>query len=249
MSNECKKDPSDCRGVPLVNEPIEDLSFTVTSKFKDRAVRINALHSSDSSFATLFEFAPNILKVGWNISLSTPTTSVRRLPDGGKKRCGENQKEKEFLSPVVELSVLDEEGRLVRHFDVPLKISTFANPLGGDDSSLSGVCFGYNEGGEGADWKCADEFSVSPTKTDQVSFVATQSDHLTSFAVLLGPTRDSSCDLDWISIASLVLIGSSMCLVLFIGSVYLRHRRFQALVGGYNANKRITAIQEKLAQS
>jgi len=217
------------------------MQFIVTHKFEGRAVRINALHS-DGSFATLFEFAPDTLREGWNLSIASgPSVETTR-----HSSCGNGVTEKKrFLSPSVQLTVTDGNGDPVKHFHIPLNISTFAHPFDGN----RGECFGYNNDGDARDWKCSEEFSYQSTRTRRVTWTTTSSDHLTSFAVLLGSTiTDSSeCDgLDWISIASLSMIAAAFLMVLVCSGGYYWSVGFRALVGGYKREAKMSAIQNKV---
>jgi len=184
------------------------------------------------------------LKEGWNVSLSERSATESNT----KNKCGHQEKDLQFLSPEVKLTVTDENGDPVRSFETPLNIATFAYPL---DSADDKVCFGYNNDKQSDDWKCNDNFKSRATKTKNVAWTQTSSDHLTSFAVLLGDFQiDSSCDgLDWISIASLSMIAAAVCFVSVCIVAYLWSETCQAIVGGYTTNARMTRLQKKVVNN
>jgi len=247
-SEECESDPRNCHGIPEIGKRVESFSFTVRPSFRDRTVRINARHS-DGSFAALFEFPPNVLQSGWNVSITAPNSKALEIDnEHDSNDCGRDKEKKEFVSSVVQFNIIDEDGRSIRKFDSPLTISTFAYPLEESDSSRS--CYGFNRDGEGDDWECNYRgFNISSTKTYPVSVVTTKSDHLTSFAVLLGSNPNDSCGLDWISIASIAMIGSTLCWVVVCALVYRRSVRVQAFVGGYKVKQRMAVIQMRLQKA
>lgn len=187
----------------------------------------------------MFEFAPNTLKLGWNVSVSTGSTQLNNNDD-----CGQHKRR--FLSPTVRLEVTDTHGDPVKHFEAPLNISTFAHPF---TDSEDGVCFAYNQADEDDEWKCNNDFEARSTRTKNVAWVKTSSYHLTSFAVLLGSASDLSCHgLDWISIASLSMIAAAICFGLICILLYWRSVAFRAFVGGYDRQKKMSAIQNNITK-
>eukprot|EP01102_Stenamoeba_stenopodia_P021432 TRINITY_DN8630_c1_g1_i1.p1 TRINITY_DN8630_c1_g1~~TRINITY_DN8630_c1_g1_i1.p1 ORF type:complete len:530 (-),score=87.81 TRINITY_DN8630_c1_g1_i1:109-1614(-) len=243
-NNHCEDDPSKCKGSPSIDQPIQETSFKITSKYKDRPVQINAIHTGDGSFAFQFDFAPNALLPGWTVSISTGNTS-RTIDDEDECHSSGVQ----ILSPAVQLTVVDENGDQVRHFEVPLNITTFAYPFKALGSSHyekgDDVCFGYNHKA-GDPWQCSEEFESQSTKTKNVAWTKTSSNHLTSFAVLLRSSGDSCDGLDWISIASISIIASSICLVFSCALLYSWSVKFRALVGGYKTNQKLSEIQKNV---
>jgi len=238
------------------------LEIPVTKDFVDKRVRINVLQSSSKNpksphqLAVAVDFPPNALKPGWKVMIRRPESSVLDDSkfDQHSSDCGSTSSQK-TVSPPFEIDVYDQHGNRVTKFDPPLKLSSFANidgEVSNNRDKHKKVCFGYNNGeGSSEKWSCvdSDEFDVLQTQTDNTKFVSSTSDHLTSFAVLLGSNTNGECSgWGWIQITSLVLIGSCCCFSLLIGALYLRSKRFQAMVQGYDSGKRLTKIQTKVVK-
>jgi len=202
---------------------------------------------NNDTIGAIFEFPPDTLKVGWNVSVSNPSSYVI-------KSDSDDYRAFRFLSVPVQINVFDGRGQPVRQFNKPLNISLFIydenNRSDGDDKS----CFAYNsdeyDQDQGEGWKCYGDYDSQSTRTKRVWYATTTSNHLTSFAVLLGSPvgfGGSNGGLDWISIASVAMIGSMLPFVTLIVVLYYLSESFRAIVGGWEAHRSITAIEGRLA--
>jgi len=189
----------------------------------------------------MFQFSPNALRDGWNVSISSASEEII-LTDPNSGGCGNTRK---FLSPVIQMKITDKNGNPVRNFQLPLNITTFAYPF--DFKNHDGVCFGYNND-DNTGWKCSDDFEAHPTRVKDLALANTLTYHLTSFAVMLGSTAIDSdhCGMDWISITSITMVLSAVSAGILLSLLYKKSVAFRALVGGYNRNKKISAIENKV---
>jgi len=275
--NSCRSDPLLCKGTPALSGKVQSFSFVVGEDSKDKPIVLSVLlegwnfsfflpslstpnivcklsiQDNDGTAAT-FEFPPNELKVGWNVSVSDPSRDVLqddRL-DGGDED-GQNRKLVRFLSVPVQMNVFDEKGRPVRRFNKTFEISLFASSEyhsnNDDDRCVAFNSDEYNENERG--WECFANSSFRSTRTRGVTYATTSSDHLTSFAVLLGSPVGFSDDnqLDWISIASLAMIGSTLVALVLVVCAYYLSEQFRAVVGGWESHRSLRAIESRLESS
>jgi len=179
-------------------------------------------------------FAPNMLHPGWNVSITTVDDPSMGSADG----CDDN--EPEAVSHVLEIQVTDEKGHPVKHFDNSFQLSLYAVIKGVSKDA----CLGYsNSKGEG--WKCDGKTNINATGSSSVFLVDTTSDHLTSFAVLLG-SSNNGCGWGWVEIASLVMIGSAIFLVGLITVLFCSFPAFRAKIRGRNEEAAIQSIKRAM---
>jgi len=255
---ECKTGFSKCDGEPpSIGDPIRDVQFVVTPQFKDAQVRINLVSSRDGTSVTTIDFPPNVLKSGWNVTITSVATRSPSTPDKNKSGCSsKNKRRKKILSPPFEFDIFDEDGDPVKTFDRSFRISSLTSNSG----EKNNVCYGYNHNDnqrEDVDpksqgWNCNDNIDVRSTRSEEALEVSSEFDHLTTFAVLLGSSSnsdDNGCvddGWDWISITSLALIAGCCSLTLLCVVTYYRSSRFRAMVGGFEASLKMSRIQSKL---
>jgi len=228
------------------------VEFDISHRFKDKEVQVNVLRSDGGGVSTI-NFPPNTLQEGWRVTI-TPASVKDQKKD---HRCdSSNEETKRVASPPMQINVYDQSGRRVeREFSSPLKLSSFADL--DEDRSDRNLCFGYRKDSDQAtdderDWRCLSRKDprLIDTRTRGVAFVHSETSHLTTFAVLLGSVdihSRNNCDdeLDWIAIASLVLVGSYLLLVLLC-ALGLRFHRFRAWLGGYAEDTRLTRVVKKI---
>ena len=166
----------------------------------------------------MLSFLRTLLKRGWNVTVSS--SHQYDHVQQHKKDCESDKSSSSVrvVSNPFEVTVTDENCRAVTRFDRPFNLSVFGTAR---SDVVGNACMGYSED-EGKTWKC-DRFEagLEQTGTQSVYMWYTTSDHLTSFAVLLGSeeagSTDSCGDWGWIEIASLVLIAS----LAFLGAFFV----------------------------
>jgi len=184
-------------------------------------------------------FAPNMLHEGWNVSIRTVDNPS--LHSTGN--C--DSQELKAASHLLEIEVTDEDGNPVKHFgNNRFQISLYAVLADLNKEA----CLGYsNNDDEG--WKCASTTNINSTGSSSVFLVDTTSNHLTSFAVLLGSNNNlDGCGWGWVEIASLVMIGSTICLVSLINTLYCVSPRFRNVIRGTNEEAVMKSLQRVLAE-
>jgi len=242
-SGQCKSALSECQGEPDVSKPIPEIEVTVTKEDVGKNILVNIANEGNMGVGQL-RFRPDTLREGWNISIKTVDTPV--MTSSKPDDCG-NSEEFEAVSHVLEIQVTDSDGNQVKHFDQSFQLSLYAVIK---DSS-QGVCLGYSNN-DGQGWKCDQESNINSTGSSSVFLVDTTSDHLTSFAVLLGSGSNSiraGCGWGWIEITSLAMIGCAVSLMTLVNSLYFCSSFFRAWITGRNEEARMRSIEKKLRRS
>jgi len=105
---------------------------------------------------------------------------------------------------------------------------------------------------ESRPWECLSSTGVTRQTSDDYTIVKGQTTHFTyvvhlgsfddgleltpcfnsTFAVLLSPSEVDECDIDWIWIASLSLVGCSLICVTSVVLAYYNSYRFRSVVSG-----------------
>jgi len=229
--------------VPDISKPIPDLLYTVNKKDKDKTIVINLANSENGGVGQLV-FAPNMLRPGWNVSITSTDDSSMRSSNSD---CGDN--ELEAVSPVLEIRVTDDKGRPVKHFEKSFQLSLYAVLKDGD--LTKDACLGYsNNKQEG--WKCDGVTNFNSTGSSSVFLVDTTSDHLTSFAVFLGGAGglgESGCEWSWVQVASLVMIGCAVSFTVVINGLYCAVPAFRSFLGGSNEEAVMKRIRRATVSS
>jgi len=237
-SGQCESTLSMCQGEPDFTKPISDMSYTVTEQDKHKGIVLH-LANGDNGGVGRLEFAPNMLHPGWNISIRTVDDSSTKSSNSGN--CGD--RELEAVSRVLEIQVTDERGRPVKQFNNSFQLSLYAVL---NEHLTKDACLGYsNNDNEG--WKCDGTTRINSTGSQSVWLVDTTSDHLTSFAVLLG-SFEGGCGWGWIEIASLVMLGCALCFINFVTALYCTVPAFRAIIRGGNEEVIMRGIQKAIAR-
>jgi hypothetical protein len=186
--------------------------------------------------ATL-DFPPNTLQPGWTLIVEEPESQSSQKED----LCERSKPASHPFS----VKVVDDEGKRVRQFENEIDLAAFASHPPASSKNLGG-CFSFRDDeDEESDWDCIDqELAWTDVQTPGVSFARGRIPHFTSFAVLLGSPW--ACGWTWITIASTAMIGSSICLILFLGVLYSRSKTVQACVAGFEPERRITRALQKI---
>lgn len=136
-------------------------------------------------------------------------------------------------SPVVDITLRSEEGKLIEELNRPLTICLPVNPGVGNGTSKK--CLGYFDTKK-QKWKCEDCSLKKKSSEGGQSFVCGTTPHLTSFALLLTGKADACGDqpidkvLSWLSLAFVCL-----AIVIFLISVVLIEIRQQYHLRKLNA--------------
>jgi len=148
-----------------------------------------------------------VLHPGWTITVSD----------------SDRPKIETIVSTPFQIQVFNEDGQEVTHFRESYEMTLFGS-MPKEQKEKSTACVGFSK--VGVRWTCnPGNNDTRPTREENVGFLKSQIDHMTSFAVLLGPTvldnnGKGNGDGDgwgWIQIASLVIIGSAFVLSILIG--------------------------------
>jgi len=157
------------------------------------------------------------------------------------------QQKQERVSPVFDIVVRDSRGRErgVSGLSRPILLSIFTQRI----SSLSVAkqerfCFAF-AGRFDPKFQCLENTNFTETKNPEVYLVESATDHLTSFAVLFSNPRDDCGDHEW-WIVSISLVSSALTLVLAVGILYYRSKRFRALVMGYEPSRSLSQTLTKV---
>jgi len=246
-SGSCSADPTACTGEPDVGkqDSIRDFSFVVSKRYRNKQIDFNVEDSSNRGIAKV-EFPPNTLLPGWRVSI---TKAEESKSDDEAKDCGKksSSKSKKEASTPFDIQVTNADGKEVSNFGNSFKLSLFASI--GATGDTKHACLGYWKG-KGDSKRCDDSsFKLKKTSSDSVYLVEAQVDHLTSFAVLLGDpgSNDGDCGWNWISIASLTILGSSFLLVISIVFAYCFSGRFRAVVTGSNEKRELSKLKKIIA--
>jgi len=202
--------------------PISDIKVPITKDDKGKTIEINISNEGNRGVGQL-EFPPGMLHEGWIVLIQSVDPSI----SNNSNNCENNI---EPASAVLKIQVIDSDGNQVKHFNQSFQLSLYAVIK---DSSKD-VCLGYsNNDNEG--WKCDTESMLNSTGSSSVFLVKTKSDHLTSFAVLLGSGfGDLNCGWGWIEIASLAMLASTAFFSSVVVSLYCISTPFRTLIKGRN---------------
>jgi len=234
-SGQCKSDHSECKGEPDISDEIEEVTYTVTTRDRNKSILLNIVGKDNKGVGQVL-FPANMLQQGWNVTITSSDHPSTSSSDGD---CGETQT-LEQTSTSVDIAVTNSKGREVRKFDKSFQLSLYSLI---DDKSLDDICFGYSNNRDDG-WRCNNNIDLEKTSTMSVYLVNTKSDHLTSFAVLLGSTSGAGCEWGWIQIASLVILGSTIVFVLLTLALYQYSRVFRVLVTGHDEEEAIESIKK-----
>lgn len=161
-----------------------------------------------------------------------------------KERCDENVRR---ASPLLELTLGDEDKGLSRDLDPPVTINLVSERRTG--SKTKDYCMASSESSRQPlrcleDSKPTVDRSPSSRKGSQEDFalVSSNTTHFTSFAVLLA-SFENQCDA-WIWKASLALVGFAIVFSFFM-FLLSRNKRFIAFVYGYDEEDRVSKVVQK----
>eukprot|EP01102_Stenamoeba_stenopodia_P014462 TRINITY_DN4806_c0_g1_i1.p1 TRINITY_DN4806_c0_g1~~TRINITY_DN4806_c0_g1_i1.p1 ORF type:complete len:324 (-),score=53.28 TRINITY_DN4806_c0_g1_i1:121-1092(-) len=242
----CEADPTNCHGTPSIFVQIQPTQFVVTKRFVNKTVRVNILDSDKGGVGWIL-FPPNMLRRGWNVSVVTSNEDSTTKDDD----C--NGVVVQQGSAAVDITITNAKGKFIRKFTQSFRLNLYGSVKGSNGQA----CVGFTNDDQRA-WKCNNESDIDNqnqqkvTRDQSVLLVNTQSDHLTSFAVLLGASSSrGGCGEDgnwgWIEIASLVLIGSSVFLVTLVTTLYCLSSSFRSLVTGVDEDAAILKLQRVAA--
>jgi len=187
-------------------------------------------------------FPPGVIKPGWTVSIEQ-STSDQTFPSF--KSCNEEKKKlpKQLAAPRFDINVIDETGRVVDISNLKdlLTLEAFSTDIDNRDA-----CMGFAEGNRNNNqWECLGNSDQRQLKSGEGSYIKSQSDHLTTFAVLLlGSTVNDACSVDWIWPTSVALLGVAFCCMIFAAYCGTR-KRFKPWVYGFQEGARVTRIIEK----
>jgi len=233
---------SQCQGEPDLSKPIPEIEVTITKEDVGKNILVNIANGDDLGVGQLL-FLPDTLQEGWNISIKTVDSPVTTTSNSND--CGDNADEFEAVSHILEIEVTDSNGNPVKHFDRSFQLSIYAVIK----DSTQDVCLGYSNN-DGQGWKCDRESNINSTGSSSVFLVDTTSDHLTSFAVLLGDgSNRAGCGWGWIEIASLVMIGGAVSLMTLVNTLFCFSSSFRAWVTGRDEVAVMRSLQQKLRRS
>jgi len=217
-SGECKSSSLECTGEPTTGSAITETTVTITEAYENKEILIY-VSSDDGKSVGSVSFPPNLLKVGWNVTISSTEATPQDVND-----CGDSSV---FASNPFEIEVRNSRGKLVKKFDRPLNLSLFGRVHDWED-----VCVGYSED-KGRQWQCnPNDISSESTGTNGVYVVQTTSDHLTSFAVLLGSPTGSGCDWGWVETVSLALIATAICITIAVVIAFWFSTSLRKMISG-----------------
>jgi len=236
---------------------VKEIEYTVTKEDQNKNILLNIVDDGggdDKAGGTIgwVQFPPNALKPGWNVTIRA--SDHQKTSSSGSNDCGEDSDGNQSLeaaSVPLEIEVTDSKGRPVRHFSKDFQISLYGLIDQRDLAGSSSVCLGYAQSKDDS-WKCDTEASVNATGTDSVYLVGTNSDHLTSFAVLLGSAssgRNGCGGWQWIPIASLAIIGGAFVCFTLVIVTFLHWRRFRAVIRGRNEEAAMRQLEEAFSRS
>jgi len=243
-----------CRGEPDIDSPIPDIEVKLTKREVEKTILVNIV-SSDNRGVGQLRIPPNMLREGWNVSIRT--VQVDNSAMTRRSECDDGQRRHnsvEAVSQVLEIEVTDSRGKPVKHFDHSFKLSLFA-VIKDDHYRNNDVCLGYsNNYDDDEGWKCDGTSSINSTGESSVFLVETTSDHLTSFAVLLGSAGNGERDgcgstWGWIQIASLVITGTAIALVIIVTTLFYCSPPFRAWIMGRDEDAVMSYIRKAIARA
>jgi len=236
----CQSSAEDCRGQPD-DGIIVPISRAFSADEVNKVIKVNVLMktSSGETVAMVLTFEPGFFQPGWSIEI---TESKEKVDTRLGSDCN---KQKSIVSKPISIVIRDKKGRILRKFNKPFELSSFATFADKDDDS---VCFAsFAEHDSSSSWSCnTKDLTITPTKQKDVKFTKAISEHLTTFAVLLGTTVDKCDKWGWIEITSLILIGCAVLWVVLWSVLYVMYLPFRALLGGYEANQKMSMLVEKM---
>jgi len=245
-SNDCKSDASKCTGkIDPSNREVVPTTAVIKDSTAPTVINVLLDTGGSKSLGATFFFPPKTLLKGWTVRIKQASkTSIQKAEVDDS--CGQK---KELVSSPFQLLIEDEDGKEVHQLRNTISLSSFA--LIKDEKQKRKTCFGYIQDGESSSssWKCvqSDDYNVKDTQTRTIKFASGTTDHLTTFAVLLGVTRRSSCDgVGWIVITASSMIGAALVLITCVVIVFCYSRRFRALVYGYSVDRGISMVVNKI---
>jgi len=264
-NKQCKKNVGDCESDIGIDteKPIKELRVPVTEREVKGGLFIGLENPSQDKYLGDIFFPAGTLKSGWTVFISN---SNKKPQSKDKKKCGKKKKEdntEKVVSSNFDITVRDKQGKEVNMKDIkpPLQLSAFAEISNNvsvshhpcNDRQLTNRqdkgCFGYANKGD-SDFTCMSEYHASKVgKNSKFSRVQTTTDHLTSFAVLLLPSSDSSgCDHSklWWILTTCFLGGALLCCLLVIVASF--HRRFRSIIYGYSDSQDIDSLTERVSK-
>ena len=135
-----------------------------------------------------------------------------------------------LASPVLNITLLDNEGTFVTQLDSPLTICLAHL----NETKKEGVCLSYYDE-QKSKWRCEDECLVT-NRSRKDNLLCGQTDHLTNFALLLNgkESRTDLCQssqqdntLSWVSFGMVLGAVVLVCLCGLVIEVQIRYRRYK----------------------
>jgi hypothetical protein len=150
------------------------------------------------------------------------------------------------LSPIVELTLFDENGNEISLLDNSIQVCLEV------ESTDENLCLSYLDTSVSPpEWKCQDACLSRQNST----YVCGQTGHFTSFAVLLSGNSDNGCGggssgvdviIQWLSFAALIAAGGVICFTVMIMELWRRRQLAQKHRG---AQSRAATRRKKYLQS